>query len=122
MKVKTTISITEARKKFFDLAEEVQKPNNYYTLTENGRPKVVIVAAEEFESMLETLEVMRDFPDLTKDVEEVERAYQSGKWKKFTTLAAILAKEGYVAADKSQRTYVISSSAKAKRRKRVTKH
>lgn len=34
MRIKTTIPISEARKKIFKIAEEVQKPDNYYTLTE----------------------------------------------------------------------------------------
>lgn len=53
MKTKTTLSISEARKRFFAIAEEVQQPNNYYTLTERGKPKAVIVSADYFESLLE---------------------------------------------------------------------
>lgn len=40
----------------------------YYTLTDKGRPKAVVMSAEEFESWAETLEVMRDFPNLDKDI------------------------------------------------------
>jgi prevent-host-death family protein len=70
MTIKNTLSISEARKKIFKIAEETQKPGNYYTFTENGRPKVVLMSAEEFESWQETLEVMRDFPNLKEDIKE----------------------------------------------------
>lgn len=49
MKIKNVLPITEARKKIFSIAEEVQKSNIYYTLTERGKPTVVILSAEEFE-------------------------------------------------------------------------
>lgn len=52
MKTKTTLSISEARKKFFSIADEVQEPEVYYTLTERGRPKAVIVSADCFETLI----------------------------------------------------------------------
>lgn len=80
MNTQTTISISEARKKIFDIAEDVQKPSVYYVLTEKGRPKVVVLSAEEFESWVETLEVMQDFPDLKKDTKAARTDYKSGKY------------------------------------------
>ena len=121
MRTKTTLPISEARKRIFEIAEEVQKPNNYYTLTEKGRPKVVMMSAEEFESWAETLEVMREFPDLDKDVAELERDMRSGKWKEYTTLDEILAREGYIVADKAKKKYV-RRSPQTKRRKRTRKN
>ena len=118
MNTKTTISISEARKKIFDIAEEVQRPGNYYTFTENGKPKVVMMSAEEFESWAETLEVMKDFPDLEKDIAEVKRDIKSGAYKKYITLNELLARDGLILQEKSP-TYDIRRSTKTKRRKRV---
>ncbi|HAT73548.1 MAG: N-6 DNA methylase [Candidatus Moranbacteria bacterium GW2011_GWF2_36_839] len=53
MRTKTTLSITSARKNIFNIAEEVQKDGTYYTLTERGCPKMVVLSAEKFESLLE---------------------------------------------------------------------
>ncbi len=78
--MKRTISISEARKKIFKIAEEVQKPNNYYTLTERGRPKAVIMSAEEFESWRETIEVMKEFPNLKKEIKKVEKEIKRGEY------------------------------------------
>ncbi len=122
MRTKTTIPISEARKRIFDIAEEVQKPNNYYTFTEKGRPKAVLMSAEEFDSWMETMEVMREFPDLDKDIKEAERAFKSGEYKSWTTLEDLLAKEGFVLADKSSKKYGISSKHQAKRGKRTKKN
>ena len=90
MTTKTTISISDARKNIFAIAEQVQQPNVYYTLTDNGRPKAVVMSAEEFESWAETLEVMRDFPNLDKDIVAAERDMKSGKYKTYTRLEDLL--------------------------------
>src|SRR3989344_4040100 len=117
MSTKTTLPISEARRKIFAIAEEVQKPDTYYVLTEKGRPKAVMLSAEEYESLMETLEVMRIFPDLDKDIEEAEKAYKSGAYKSWTSLDQLLAKEGYVLKDKSKQGYEVRRQAKAERRK-----
>lgn len=109
MTVKTTVPITEARKKIFELAQEVQKPGIYYTFTEKGRPKAVLMSAEEFESWLETLEVMKDFPDLKKDIKEVDRAVKTGEYKKWATLDDLMAKYGYIVADKGKIKYEVGN-------------
>ena len=53
------------------------------------------MSAEEFESWQETLEVMKDFPDLDKDIEETESAIKSGEYKKWITLEEILKKKDF---------------------------
>lgn len=116
MDTKTTLSISEARKKIFEIAKQVQKPATHYTLTEKGRPKVVMMSAEEFESWKETLEIMEEFPDLKKDVEEADKAIRSGEYKNWTTLEELLAKEGFQVADKSRKKYGVSGKNKTKRR------
>jgi len=119
MDTKTTIPISEARKKIFAIAEEVQKPNKYYTLTEKGRPKAVIMSAEEFESWMETLEVMKDFPDLNKDIREARREFKKGN---YITLEELLEKEGFVVKNELKRTAGISGRHSAKSRTRNRKN
>jgi prevent-host-death family protein len=53
MKTKTTLPITEARKKIFSIVQEVQKVHTSYTLTERGKPTAVILSAENYESLVE---------------------------------------------------------------------
>ena len=118
MNIQNTLSITEARKKIFDLAEEAQRPGSYFTLTENGRPKVVIMSAEEFESWAEILEVIRDFPDLDKDVAEAEEAFRTGEHKKWSTLEDLERDWGFAVADKSKRKYDVHPRNKTKSKKK----
>lgn len=106
MDTKTTLPISEARKKFFKIVDEIQKQGSYYTITDKGRPKAVIMSAEEFESWQETLEVQKMFPNLEKDIKKVRQDIKSGAYKKYPTLEDILKKEGYILADKSKSKYV----------------
>lgn len=121
MSNKTTLPISEARRKIFDIAEDVQKPDTYYVLTEKGRPKAVMLSVEEFESLIETLEVMRIFPDLDKDIEETKKAYKSGEYKNWISLDQILAKEGYVLRDKPKKKYEVRRKDKTGRGKIIKK-
>lgn len=115
MSIKNTLSITEARKKLFDIIKEVQKPANYYTLTDKGRPKVVLISADEYESWVETLAAIEEFPDLDKDIAETERAFKSGAYKKWPTLEDLGRKWGIAqVADKPIKKYVVHFKNKTK--------
>ena len=116
MDSKNVLPISEARRKIFDLACEVQKPGIYYTLTERGRPKAVLMSAEEFESWQETLEVMKEFPEIEKDIKKAEEEYKKGK---YITLEELLAKEGYILRDKSKKKYGVPSHYPQKGSKRI---
>lgn len=89
MDVKTTIPITEARRTLFEVAKAVQRPGVRYTFTDKGRPKVVLMSAEDYESWQETFEVMHQFPNLKKDVAQAERDLALGN---YLTLGQIKAK------------------------------
>lgn len=78
MDSKRTLSITEARKRIFEIVDEVQKPDTYYTLTEKGRPKAVILSYEYFDDLLDDLEIYSD-PDLQKAIEEAEKEIARGE-------------------------------------------
>ncbi|MDP3995999.1 MAG: type II toxin-antitoxin system Phd/YefM family antitoxin [bacterium] len=119
MDAKTTLSISEARKKIFKIAEMVQRPSVRYTLTDKGRPKAVIMSADEFESWQETLEVREEFPDLKKDIREADRAIETGGYKKWTSLDDIMAKYGYVLADKGKNKYGMGNKIRKRGGKRA---
>lgn len=119
MNTKTTIPITEARKNIFAIAAEVQKPGVHYVLTEKGRPKAVLMSAEEFESWQETLEVMEQFPNLKKDIEEADRDIKSGAYKNYPTLEEVMAERGFVVADKAKKKYGVDNKISKKSKKRT---
>lgn len=100
MDTSTTLSITEARKQLFDIADKANKMSRHYILTEKGKPKVVIFSAEEYECWKETLDIIREFPDLKKEIKKIDKDIELGKHTQYPTLDEVLIEHGYVLADK----------------------
>jgi len=92
IKMKNIISITEARSNIFAIAEKVQKRGNYYTFTENGRPKVVMMSAEEHENLIEDLELMNN-PKFMARVRNMEKAFTEGEYVPWGDVKKKLAKK-----------------------------
>lgn len=112
MNSNTTLPISEIRKRIFRITREVQRPDTYYTITEKGRPKAVIMSVEEFESWAETLEVMKDFPDIKKDIAGLEKDIKAGRYRSYISLKEILKDEGYVSSKTKTQRRARSSKAK----------
>lgn len=47
--LKNIITITEARKRLFEISDEVQKDGNIYIITVKGKPSMVLMSAKDFE-------------------------------------------------------------------------
>lgn len=81
--MKNIISTTEARKNLFSIVDAVASPNTFYTLTDRGRAKAVIMSADEFESWAETLDLVSLVPNLRNEIRESEKEIKAGN---FSTL------------------------------------
>jgi prevent-host-death family protein len=79
IKIKNIISITEARSKIFEIAEKVQKIGNHYLFTEDGKPKLAVMSAEEYENLMEDLELAAD-PKFQARIKESEEAIAKGDY------------------------------------------
>lgn len=93
MNIKNIMPVSQARKEIFSIMKQVQQPGQHFMLTENGHPKMVILSASDFESLVETVDVLRAFPDLEDEISEAEEEYRKGN---YTTLDKVLAEEGYI--------------------------
>ena len=120
MSSRTTIPISEARRRIFDIAEDVQTPSRYYTLTEKGRPKAVIMSADDFESWAETVEVLHDVPTLDREIAEAKNDIRTGRYKKFATLHDLKADWG-LAVSAKQKSHGVPALHKTKSPKAARK-
>jgi antitoxin YefM len=77
-----TISLKEARAKFSELVERANRLSERFVITKNGAPKAVMMSAEEFESWIETLELMSN-PKAVKALEQGLREAKAGKFHSF---------------------------------------
>jgi len=111
MNPKTTISATEARAKFFDILEKIEKAGTPITITVNGVPRAVLMNAEDFDSWAETLEIMSD-PELVKSIEESKKELREGK---YVTLDEMMEEEGLTfVRDKAKNEYSVVRVSKKK--------
>jgi prevent-host-death family protein len=89
MNPKYTLPISEARKKIFEIAEEVQKPGRHYTLTEKGRPKAVILSMEQYDSLMEDMEILSD-PQAMARIQKAEEEFDRGEYVSLDELRSFL--------------------------------
>lgn len=112
MDIKKILPISEVRKNIFKITDKAQVPGVYFTLTEKGRPKAVIMSAEEFESWQETLEIMSIFPDLRKDAKEADKAVKKGSHKKMAKLEDVVDRYGNLLVDKKRKNGLVRKAGK----------
>ena len=65
----TTVPMAEARDHLADLVDSVQNTYDRVTLTRHGQPAAVLIAADDLESLLETIEILST-PGAMEDIHE----------------------------------------------------
>jgi prevent-host-death family protein len=65
----TTLPLADARAGLSELVAEAQATHERYDITRNGRPAAVLVAADDYEAMEETIAVLAD-AELMRAVQE----------------------------------------------------
>ena len=66
------------------LSRKVRKEGGYVVFVRTGKPESVLLSAEEFESLKETVEVLKESPELPVEFKKVKEAIKRGKsrfWK-----------------------------------------
>jgi antitoxin YefM len=58
--VNNAAAFTEVRDKLREILDDVVATGDTYTITRHGRPMAVIVSADEYESLIETLNILSD--------------------------------------------------------------
>jgi prevent-host-death family protein len=77
-----TISLKEARAKFSTLVDKADRLSERFVVTKNGLPKAVVMSADEFDSWVETLELLSN-PKAVKALERGLKQAKAGKFRSF---------------------------------------
>lgn len=101
MNVKTTKSATEVRKDFFDILDQVESSGIPYTITKAGKPVVVMMSAEQYESWEETWDIMSD-PELVKGIAQGEKDLAEGRYSTFEEVFGMTPQESLAIAEKKK--------------------
>jgi prevent-host-death family protein len=83
----TTIPLSDARARLSELVEEAVRTHERVEITRNGRRAAVLMSADDFDSLMETLDILAD-PEAMRDIEIARRDFREGK---FYTLEEVTA-------------------------------
>jgi len=72
-----TISLTELRPRLSDLIDRAHEHCERFLITRRGRAEAVLLSSEEFEGLLETLDILSD-QDLLRQLVEADRELAAG--------------------------------------------
>jgi antitoxin YefM len=73
------IPISEVKRNLLPLIKKIQKLNETIAVTRNGRAAAVLLSIEEYEGLLETLEILSD-PKLVKILRKSKKEAKTGKF------------------------------------------
>jgi antitoxin YefM len=73
-----TVPFTEARAGLTELLDEIERVHEHVVITRKGRPSVVMMAQDEYDSLIETLEVLTD-PDAMADLAASQDDVDAGR-------------------------------------------
>ena len=76
--MKKFLSATEARKQLFQLIKALEQPDSEVVITVDSKPKIVMISYDEYEGLLETLDILSD-PKAMKGIEEGEADIKAGR-------------------------------------------
>lgn len=89
----TTLPLAQVRDRLSALVDEVTRTHDTLTITRNGTPAAVVLAAEDYESIMETLALLDDPTDRGR-LDEAERSVAAGDVTANEDMARLLAERG----------------------------
>ena len=78
-----TLPFTEARNRLTDLISKVNRYFSHFVITLRGRPKAVLMSIDEYDSLMESLDILSDKVLITA-LKQGEKDFRSDKvvnWK-----------------------------------------
>jgi len=85
-----TLPLATVRNQLSSLVDDVTRTHDTLTITRNGKPAAVVISADDYESIMETLALLNDRIDLER-LEEAERAVAAGDLSKGEDIGRLVA-------------------------------
>jgi prevent-host-death family protein len=86
----TTMPLSEAKARLSEVAEDVDRTHDRVHITRNGREYVVLISAEDLESLEATIELLSD-PAAMARIREAEAAIARGETTSAEEMATLMA-------------------------------
>lgn len=82
----TTVPVTEAKQRFTELVKSAEDYFDRFVVTKNGKEAAVVLSAAEYESLLETIDILGN----KKEVRAIASGSQQARAKQTVTFAEYL--------------------------------
>ena len=76
--VAKTVPFSDARAHLTELLDEIEEVREHVVITRNGRPAAVVMSEAEYESLIESLEVLSD-PEVMAALKESDEDVAAGR-------------------------------------------
>ena len=86
-----TITLKELRPDLPKVVAEIDKKWERYIVTKHGKPSVVMLSVEDYESLMETLDILAD-PNAVKGLKQGEEDLRKGRTHSWQEVKARLEK------------------------------
>lgn len=73
-----TIPLSEAKARLSSIINDVLETHEIFTISKDGVPVAVLMSIEEYESLLETVEILSE-PELMQALQESSRDKEAGR-------------------------------------------
>ncbi|MFH1108645.1 MAG: type II toxin-antitoxin system prevent-host-death family antitoxin [Planctomycetota bacterium] len=77
------ISMTEAKKKLPELTRRNQRLGESFVIVKDSKPVSALIPFGEYESFLETLDILETEPDIVKKLKKAESEIKAGKYARW---------------------------------------
>ena len=74
----STLPLTEVRDRLSEIVDDVSESGAEWTITRHGRPVAVILGADEYASLIESLNILSD-ADAMEAIAEAEADIEAGR-------------------------------------------
>jgi PHD/YefM family antitoxin component YafN of YafNO toxin-antitoxin module len=78
------ISVSKAKQRLLELARRAHDQGESFILLKDGEPVSAMLPFDEYESLLETLDILEDEPDILGKLKRAQKEIKKGKfsvWK-----------------------------------------
>lgn len=75
------VTISKAKEQLLELARRGQELGESFVILKDGIPVSALLPFEEYESLLETLDILESEPDILKKLQKAEREMAAGEYK-----------------------------------------
>jgi len=83
--IPSTLSVSAARNNLYNLVKQAGDNLRQFTITHKGKPKAVLLSAEELKSWQETMDILND-PQTMKDLRLSQKQAQKNQLYDFETV------------------------------------